>query len=262
MIADINMASITGDQFSVIGSSWSRPFTGTFDGNEHVISNFSCTGNGTAGTGVFGNVQGASGGLPTLRNIGLHEPNVGSEDRNWVGSLVGWMHGDIGRCFVNGGSVTGNVGVGGLVGYQYIGNINECYATCSISGDEMVGGLVGGSSQGSFSHCYSAGFVSGTGGDVGGLLGEGLEEMGYDCFWDVNTSGQSTSAAGTPKTTTQMQIRSTFTDAGWDMVNVWDIGEGQTYPFLRIHLPSDINKDDETNFLDLAILAEHWLDEM
>ena len=32
-------------------------------------------------------------------------------------------------------------------------------------------------------------------------------------------------------------------------------------PFLRTHLPSDINKDDETNFHDFAILAAHWLNE-
>jgi hypothetical protein len=61
--------------------------------------------------------------------------------------------------------------------------------------------------------------------------------------------------------TEQMQKRATFADAEWDMVNVWDLGENQTYPFLRMHLPSDINKDDETNFYDLAILAENWLGE-
>jgi hypothetical protein len=61
--------------------------------------------------------------------------------------------------------------------------------------------------------------------------------------------------------TAQMQMRSTFADTGWDMVNIWDIGENQTYPFLRKHLPSDINKDGETNFYDLAILAENWLKE-
>ena len=63
------------------------------------------------------------------------------------------------------------------------------------------------------------------------------------------------------KSTAEMQMRSTFADAGWDMVNVWDIGENQTYPFLRTHLPGDINKDDETNFYDLAIVAENWLKE-
>jgi hypothetical protein len=58
-----------------------------------------------------------------------------------------------------------------------------------------------------------------------------------------------------------MHTRETFSNAGWDMVNVWDIGEGQTYPFLRTHLPSDINKDNETNSLDLAIQAAQWLSE-
>ena len=87
------------------------------------------------------------------------------------------------------------------------------------------------------------------------------------CFWDseINLGLQGFSYGNDPNvlglTTAQMQQRSTFTDAGWDMVNVWDIGENQTYPFLRTHLPSDINEDEETDFLDLAILAVHWLEE-
>ena len=60
--------------------------------------------------------------------------------------------------------------------------------------------------------------------------------------------------------TAELQKRATFVDAGWDMINIWDIGENQTYPFLRTHLSSDIDKDDETNLFDLAILAQNWLE--
>ena len=38
-----------------------------------------------------------------------------------------------------------------------------------------------------------------------------------------------------------------------------EIGENQTYPYLRIHAVSDINKDNITNFLDFAVLAEKFL---
>jgi len=90
--------------------------------------------------------------------------------------------------------------------------------------------------------------------------------VGYDyfgtvtaSFWDIDTSGQATSAGGTGKTTVQMQTQSTFTDAGWDFVEIWNIGENQTYPFLRVYPVGDLNRDDQVNMLDFAIFADHWL---
>jgi hypothetical protein len=47
-------------------------------------------------------------------------------------------------------------------------------------------------------------------------------------------------------------------------VNVWGIGNGQTYPYLKTLTginPADNNYDGTVDFLDLAILAEHWLEE-
>ncbi|HNS18988.1 MAG TPA: hypothetical protein PKH24_00740 [Sedimentisphaerales bacterium] len=59
-------------------------------------------------------------------------------------------------------------------------------------------------------------------------------------FWDIETSGQSTSAGGIGKTTAEMQTVSTFLDAGWDFVgetangteDLWWILEGLDYPRL------------------------------
>jgi hypothetical protein len=56
-----------------------------------------------------------------------------------------------------------------------------------------------------------------------------------------------------------MQTAGTFLEAGWDFVNVWGIGENQTYPYLRRYSAADINQDASVNFLDLALLAENWL---
>ena len=58
------------------------------------------------------------------------------------------------------------------------------------------------------------------------------------CFWDIQTSGQATSAGGTGKTTAEMQTAKTFLDAGWDFVgetangteDIWWINEGKDYP--------------------------------
>jgi hypothetical protein len=54
-----------------------------------------------------------------------------------------------------------------------------------------------------------------------------------------------------------MKQQSTFEN--WDFINVWGIGENQTYPYLRKYLAADINQDKTVSFPDLAILAENWL---
>ncbi len=119
---------------------------------------------------------------------------------------------------------------------------------------------------GTVTQCYSTGAVSGTGWDVGGLVGSILwPSVVTGSFWDTQTSGQTTSDGGTGKTTAEMQTASTFLDAGlpagagWDFVNIWGIGENQTYPYLRKYSAADINQDASVNFLDLAVLSENWL---
>ena len=60
------------------------------------------------------------------------------------------------------------------------------------------------------------------------------------CLWDIETSGQATSAGGTGLTTAEMQTASTFLEAGWDFVgetangteDIWWINEGKDYPRL------------------------------
>jgi hypothetical protein len=87
--------------------------------------------------------------------------------------------------------------------------------------------------------CYSAGRISGDNPDhTGGLIGGNFMGQGVitDSFWDTEASGQPYNPSlpwGTPKTTFQMQMESTFTYAGWDLTTpVWKICEGADYPRL------------------------------
>jgi hypothetical protein len=78
-------------------------------------------------------------------------------------------------------------------------------------------------------------------GDVGGLVGENAGTV-IGSFWDIETSGQSTSAGGTGMNTTQMQDIVTFSGVGWNIIAValnetnssyiWNIVNNVTYPFL------------------------------
>ena len=174
------------------------------------------------------------------------------------------------------GDVNGVDDVGGLVGANG-GSVSNCYCKGNVRGNSCVGGLVGINVKGSrwcpsvlVWECYSTGDVNGVS-DVGGLVGLNVNACVFDSFWDVQTSGepnmcgsQDGAATGCDpncgKTTAQMQTRSTFTETGWDFVDIWLINEGATYPVLRQEIRSDLNGAAGIDLLDFAIFADHWLE--
>ena len=85
--------------------------------------------------------------------------------------------------------------------------------------------------------------ITGSGSYVGGLVGENsYSGTVTTSFWDIETSGQTTSAGGTGKTTAEMQDIRTYQDAGWDFVgeivngthDFWLMPEAGGYPVLSI----------------------------
>ena len=173
-----------------------------------------------SGTGNYiGGLVGLGGAIRDCWSAGsVYSAGVSS----WtVGGLVG-SAGTVSNCYSTASvSASGSNEVGGLAGYG--GQIFNSYATGNVSGgDYAVGGLVGRNwFDGVVFNCYSTGSVSGTGTDVGGLVGWN-GGMVSASFWDIQTSGRSTSSGGTPKTTAQMQDINTFLSAGWDFVNQAD----------------------------------------
>ena len=270
-----------------IGNSTNQ-FTGVFDGNECVIRNVDVNMPGSNRVGLFG----CLGANSQIKNLGVEDTSIlgdlyvgglvglnqyhgtlsncystgtvsGTSNyvggiSNHVGGLVGYNHGTISNCYST-ATVTGSWAVGGLVASNSTrGTVTNCYSTGSVTGGSSVGGLVGVNWE-TISNCYSTGSVGGTGDYVGGLVGYKGGSIISSSFWDVNTAGWPTSAGGTPKTTAEMKTQSTFTSAGWDSIEVWDIGENQTYPFLRTYLAGDINHDGVVDFRDITHLAADWL---
>jgi hypothetical protein len=172
-----------------------------------------------------------------------------------VGGLAGVVGGPVNVTVANcssDGNVIGIVCVGGLLGNFNVGILSNCYSTSGVSGDQYVGGLAGTIGQyateanATIINCYSAGNVVGTTG-VGGLVGYSYNTaVVRGSFWDIETSGQTTSFAGTGKTTAEMQTAGTFLDDGWDFFDetengtddIWWIDEGQDYPRLWWELPN------------------------
>ncbi len=258
LMADLDMSIFTGTQYRIIGNG-TTPFSGSLDGNGHVIRNLTfMTASDVDYVGLFGQIVNA-----TIQNLGLDNVLL-STGGSWIGGLAGVKKGGIvTACYVT-GSVSGDR-IGGFVGYHYLGVIENCYASCLVTGTttSYVGGLVGYNDiASSITDCYATGWVSG-GGSIGGLLGFSHPDSPIiACFWDTQTSGRTTSAGGTGKTTAEMKTLSTFATAGWDCVDLWGIGNRQTYPYLKYltgFYPADINLSGTVDMEDLATVAANWL---
>ena len=193
-----------------------------------------------------------------------------------IGSLVGENEYDstITNCFAA-GAVDGNNFIGGLVGINgENGTIENCYSAGQVSGNYEVGGLLGRNGESAISNCYTSGSVDGNDA-IGGLVGYDNGDCFYSkCFWDsdispdVNGIGNINDPNVIGQSTANMKKQNTFNDSNngddddWDFVRlgIWSIGENQTYPYLRVYSLGDINHDKVVNFIDVAILADHWLE--
>ncbi len=115
---------------------------------------------------LFGYTSGA-----TIENVGLLNANITGQ--YGVGGLVGYNRysSSIDNSYAT-GSVSGTANnVGGLVGYNISSNIDNSYATDSVNGNQAVGGLVGNTDSSSISNSYATGTIIGSGYNVGGLVG-------------------------------------------------------------------------------------------
>jgi len=209
-------------------------FHGSFNGDGHVITNLTINLPSTTYVGLFAHAQ--NGAL--IHSVGLEGVNfVGNI---FVGGIVGLLTtGSKIYSSYSTGEILANTQLGGgLVGRAYNGYIDDCYSQCNVSG-AYIGGLVGELSSSAYiNKSYSTGSVSGTG-LVGGLVGSISTSVVNASFYDTTTSGQSDTGKGTPKTTEQMRNISTFSGAGWSIVDVmsydnetWYIEDEVDYPRL------------------------------
>jgi hypothetical protein len=234
--ADIDATSTntwhSGAGFSPIGNSTTQ-FTGNYNGQGHTIDALFINRGTTDEIGLFGESYEA-----TFSNIGLI--NVDITGQHSTGSIVGksgilFMS----NCYST-GSINGQDLVGGMTGYSCyhtaISHISDNYSNCTVTGNHCVGGFIGWASHSSpVNRCYSTGLVTAPS-SPGGLIACIGSTTVNNSFWDTQTSGQSSSAGGTGKTTAQMKTSTTFTDASWDftIIPIWKIDgtNNDGYPYL------------------------------
>ena len=152
---------------------------------------------------------------------------------------------------------------GGLVGCNQKGTIRNSYSRGDVTvlDRDRVGGLAGCIDiRGIVENSYSMGKVIGTEGRlVGGLIGNiagtgGNNGIALRSFWDMQTSGMTTSAGGTGKTTAQMKARSTFVSMDWDFDDVWEMDDllNEQPPAGNISLQSELERNISPNAMDVT----------
>ena len=265
------LGGLTGANWGTISNSYA---TGDITGDGHVggltgsvgldsviIASYA-TGDVMGGRGVGGLAGGSSGVIS-----GSYATGGVTGDSN-VGGLAGANGGRIIASYATGevtgvgfksgysGRVSGGGEVGGLVGSNSYGRIIASYATGAVSGESNVGGLAGESHSSRVVASYATGSVSGDV-ETGGLVGAESATIGESVsFWDTQTTGRETSAAGKGKTTAELQSPTAYTGIfeGWDADlddadgdndpatgadDFWDFGTSSEYPALKFDFDGD-----------------------
>lgn len=175
-----------GKGFNPLGSDQSNLFSGTLDGQNHIIVNLFINRSDQVFVGLFGYLQGE------ITNLGLENVNI--KGNNSTGALVGSnLGGTITDSYVA-GIVFGNDDTGGLVGRNgKDAKVINSYSLATVfNGGKDVGGLVG-ENEGIIMNSYATGSVSSKKG-TGGLVGEneGTVKNSYatgDVAGDENVGG-------------------------------------------------------------------------
>ncbi len=210
----ISDAGLGGATIKAIGSM-AKPFTGTFDGNNKTISNFTIEGNnfnnwGEAYRGGFFGIIGANSG--TIKNVNVLYAKIDIDDNeNWsrYGIICGYNSGTITNCSATQCSINVTAEydytyVGGLVGQSHINStIAHSSADTKITvnvtkgGSTYVGGIVA-STNGSVTTTSFTGTITTDTTDtilyVGGIAGQsnaylGSNDVDTTFFMDVTSNG-------------------------------------------------------------------------
>ena len=245
-----------GDGWVPIGYSLGG-YGGVLDGGGHVIRNLYISADAQY-VGLFGSLKAGA----VVRNLGLLEADVESTkaDAAWAGGVVGQnSDGDIIAVRFDGSvnrvNTSGVTGAGGVAG-ENVGRIIASYSTGDIATtDGPIGGLAG-QNDTQVIASYSTASVTATPADAtrshpGGLIG--LADPGAtknptatNSYFDTNTSGQTSSAGGEPKTARELQAPTGYAGiyADWDDIDLdgdpdtvdendfWRFGLPGQYPVL------------------------------
>lgn len=179
-----------GVSFTPIGTTRDG-FSGSYDGQGHVIRDLYINRPGDRDVGLFGEVEDGA----VITNVTLEEFSITAG--GYVGGLVGCLYDEgviIENCTVS-GTISGGDDydcTGGLIGYAEYATITNCHADVEILGETMgeVGGLIGETYYCNVTSCSAQGDVTYVDYYGGGLIGYCYGSTITDCHahGDVTTN--------------------------------------------------------------------------
>ena len=255
LIADLDLSGVTMEPIGFTNDSFEYQFSGSFDGGNHVISNWTYA-SSSGCVGLF------SYNFGLVIDVVLKSPALSGGDD--VGGIVGCNYGILARNHVLGGTITsgneaggvagvsggGNVitaiascensatvtgtSVGGIVGNQFPGSeVIDSFSTGTVQSTSVSGGLVGQQYSSTIYRSYASGDVDSTGPYIGGLVSyDEYPDSNDESFFSIDGTQQTNSVDGTGLTADQMTDATNF--VGWDFTNVWSIAPGAS-PTLRLN---------------------------
>jgi hypothetical protein len=142
------------------------------------------------------------------------------------------------------GDITGDMYVGGVVGFNFFGIVENSYSTGGITGDWYVGGVVGenyGTVKNSLALNSSierrtSGFNTNFGRVVGentGTLGNNYAWIGMDLPSGVTATDNADGIHGGNMSATQLKTKDEWEDRGFDFDTIWNWNGDDGMPSLR-----------------------------
>lgn len=174
------------DKTMIVVGDINHKFTGVFDGNNHIISNFKITRQQNY-VGLFGYNSG------TIMNLKLRAKQITGQD--YVGAVCGYNAGTIDNITLvmaeNTSVVSGNNYVGGIAGYN-IGSIVDCATNVPVKAQENFAGGICGYSKGQNANIEKNIVVASTVATnyVGGIVGYAYSGNVLNCFYNGQAQGR------------------------------------------------------------------------
>ena len=157
LLADIELTETDCQQLSPIGDHEDTPFSYTFDGGNHTISNLILPDENTEDgyAGLFGHI----GSTGVVKNLHMNQAtSISNPTCKYVGAITAYNEGLIDNCSVQNSCIySATKGMIGLICSSSGGKIINCfteYNTIKVSGDTFAGAIAG-SASGYILNCYT-----------------------------------------------------------------------------------------------------------
>lgn len=264
LTADIDLDGVT--TFTPMSNTDARAFKGTFDGDNHTISNYSYSGNDSVA--LFSRVTNG-----TIKNLKLANVNLTTTGTQRTAAIVARASGaTIENCEVTSGTISGITQNGGIVAIALAGvTITNCINRASVTGTAGAnGGILGYVYNGAvtITGCKNYGAVSGGATDIsststptyvaflGGILGR-VDSTGTHTISNCENHGAITMTAstaglgvggiyGTNKDASTMNISGCFNDGAISGKEATGGIMGQLRGAGHVSISNSVNKGDVT----------------